>query len=89
MEDVFDLLPDDFESKSNRKGTPTKRVLKVVLLDLFVVRKEDPTKWIGISLSDTAYRSSRYNALHLSKKTIRVVHALKEPWASGLAQPFP
>ena len=70
LEDVFNLLPDDFESKSNRKGTPTKRVLKVLLLDLFVVRKEDPTKWIGISLSEKAYSSSRYNALHLSKKTI-------------------
>ena len=78
LEDVFNLLPDDFESKSNRKGTPTKRVLKVLLLDLFVVWKEDPTKWIGISLSHTAYKSSRYNALHLSKKTIPVVHALNE-----------
>ena len=35
LDDVFNLLPDDFESKSNRKGTPTKRVLKVLLLDLF------------------------------------------------------
>ena len=78
LEDVFNLLPDDFESKSNRKGTPTKRVLKVLLLDLFVVWKEDPTKWIGISLSEKAYSSSRYNALHLSKKTIRVVHALND-----------
>ena len=78
LEDVFNLLPDDFESKSNRKGTPTKRVLKVLLLDLFVVWKEDPTKWIGISLSHTAYKSSRYNALHLSKKTIPVVHALND-----------
>ena len=78
LEDVFNLLPDDFESKSNRKGTPTKRVLKVVLLDLFVLWKEDPAKWIGISLSHTAYKSSRYNALHLSKKTIPVVHALHD-----------
>jgi len=71
LDDVFDLLPDNLESQSNNKGTPTKRVLKVVLLDLFVVWKEDPTKWIGISLSEKSYRvSSRYNALHLSKKTI-------------------
>ena len=78
LDDIFNLLPDDFESQSNRKGTPTKRVLKVLLLDLFVVWKEDPTKWIGISLSEKAYSSSRYNALHLSKKTLRVVHALND-----------
>ena len=52
LDDIYHLLPDDLDSKSNRKGTPTKRVLKVVLLDLFVAWKEDPTKWIGISLSE-------------------------------------
>ena len=79
LDDVLNLLPHDFESKSNRKGTPTKRVLKVLLLDLFVAWKENPKQWIGISLSHRAYRvSSRYNALNISKKTILVVHALND-----------
>ena len=73
LDDVFNLLPDDLESKSNRKGTPTKRVLKVLLLDLFVAWKENPKQWIGISLSHRAYSvSSRYNALNISKKTMPI-----------------
>ncbi len=57
----------------------TKKHLKVVLLDLYVCWNEDPNQQIGILLGSNAYKAkSRYNALHISKHVIEVVHSLNQ-----------
>ena len=79
VDEVLGLLPSDQESRSNRKGTSSKKILKVLLLDLYVAWRDDPALWIGIGLADSYYRvNSRYNALHISKKLPRLVHALRD-----------
>ena len=80
---VFRMLPKDtveaLSSKSNRKGTPLKHLLKVLLIDLFVAWKEDPDLCLGLSMANGAYRpTSRYNELHISKKIRSLAHALHD-----------
>ena len=80
---VFRMLPrdtvEDLSSKSNRKGTPLKHLLKVLLIDLFVTWKEDPDLCLGLSMANGAYRpTSRYNELHISKKIRSLAHALND-----------
>ena len=56
-----------------------KKHLKVVLLDLYVVWKEDPDLCIAVHRNVNVYKArSRYNALHISKLTIKVVDRLVE-----------
>lgn len=51
--------------------------LRVLLLDLYVAWLEDPTLCIGVSLSYNNWPVwSRYNALHISKKIIALIHRL-------------
>ena len=79
VDKVLVVLSSDLESLSNRKGTPSNKILKVLLLDLYVAWRDDPALWIGVCLADSCYRvNSRYNSLHISKKLPRLVHALKD-----------
>ena len=56
-----------------------KRHLKVVLLDLYVAWKEDPELCIAVHRDVNFYKArSRYNALHISKLTIKVIDLLVE-----------
>jgi hypothetical protein len=65
--------------RSNNKGTPPKRILKVLLVDLYVTWLDDPDLSIGIARSDGAWRpTSRYNATHIPKKLNDVVDHLVE-----------
>ena len=80
---VLRMLPRDtveaLSSKSNRKGTPLKHLLKVLLIDLFVAWKEDPELCLGLAMGNDAYRpTSRYNELHISKKICLLAHALRD-----------
>ena len=55
----------------------TKKHLKVILLDIYVGWKTHPETTIGIAMSQTYYRAnSRYNALHISSKTITITKRL-------------
>ena len=57
----------------------TKKHLKVILLDMYMGWKTHPDTTIGIAMSQTYYRAnSRYNALHISSKTIAVTKRLLE-----------
>lgn len=57
----------------------TKKHLKVILLDMYVGWKTHPDTTIGIAMSQTYYRAnSRYNALHISSKTIPITKRLLE-----------
>lgn len=54
-----------------------KRHWKVVLLDLYVCWCFDPEMSISVSMDNNSYRAkTRYNALHISKMTIQIVHSL-------------
>ncbi len=64
------------------KGLPgqeklNKRHIKVIVLDLYVSYTEDPSRWVRFYRNEAMYRAkTRYNKLHISKKTIRIVDAL-------------
>lgn len=61
--------------------------LRVLILDLYVAWLEDPNLSIGVALSENAWDTgSRYNALHISKKIIPLVHGLDEAGLIDLAK---
>ena len=71
-------------------GNPSiqKKHIKVVLLDLYLAWCDDPKLNLSLSRDVNAYKpKSRYNAIHISKKTIEVVDRLIEAglihWAKG------
>lgn len=54
-----------------------KKHLKVVLLDLYVRWREDPTMYVAVSMSRSGYKAkTRYNTLNISSKTIDVIKRL-------------
>ena len=54
-----------------------KKHIKVILLDLYVAWKENPLMKLGVHMNNNAYKAkSRYNELHISKKTILVINHL-------------
>ena len=56
-----------------------KKHIKLVLLDLYLAWNEHPNMKLGVNLNNNAYKAkSRYNELHISKKTITVVKRLHE-----------
>ena len=86
FEDVnrfIDVIWDEFFSSSypanakagNRSKSKPKKQLKVLLLDLYVAWRSDPTLLVGIGLSKSAYKAkSRYNELHISFELVNIVH---------------
>ncbi len=61
------------------KTSIRKKHLKVLLLDLYVAWCDDPTLKIAMSRNVDDYKAgSRYNALHLSKLTIKIADQLAE-----------
>ena len=59
----------------NRPTSKPQKQLKVLLLDLYVAWRSDPTLLIGIGLSKSAYKAkSRYNELHISFELVNIVH---------------
>jgi len=73
VDNVWNALPEavhqSLTGRSNNKGTPPKRILKVLLIDLYVTWLDGPDLCIGIARSDGAWRpTSRYNATHIPKK---------------------
>ncbi len=70
--------------KANK--TIRKKLLKVVLLDLYVAWIDDPNLCIGVHMSPNAYSDgtvlpkgqSRYNELYIKHTIIQVIHRLKD-----------
>ena len=56
-----------FTPKGNRKGINPKRLLMVLLIDLYATYLDDPTVWTGVGRSWKDYTpSSRYNSHNIS-----------------------
>ncbi len=76
--------------KANK--TIRKKLLKVVLLDLYVAWIDDPNLCIGVHMSPNAYSDgtvlpkgkSRYNELHIKHTIIQVIHRLRDVGAYRL-----
>ncbi|MHA7829053.1 MAG: hypothetical protein ACX93P_16010 [Roseovarius sp.] len=73
----------DGEEGGRRPGPKPKArprdMLKVILLDLYVAWTTDPELSIGVNLNLRRWvAGSRYNALHLSRKTPDIIHRLAE-----------
>ena len=65
--------------KGNRKGTPPKRLLKVLLVNLYATFLDDPALWMGVARSANAYApTSRYNSLNVSFKIVQLIDGLVE-----------
>ena len=63
---------DIFNTYFKHKTNIRKKHLKVVLLDLYVAWRDDPTLTIGVAMSPKAYKAgkSRYNSLNIKRTTI-------------------
>ena len=61
----------------NGNSQISKKLVKVILLDLYVAWCADPVLMLMFSRDNNAYKArSRYNELHISKKIIGIVDAL-------------
>ena len=76
---------DPSSGKGNKSKTTPKNQFKVLILDLYVAWKTDPTLCIGVGMSKSFYQvNSRYNGLHISSIMIDIVHALHDKGYIGL-----
>ena len=55
-----------------------KRHLRVLLLDLYAKWMEDPKKYSAVYKGSNYYKQNIYNALHISRKTVKLVNILKK-----------
>lgn len=79
----------DFEPDTGLRGkrakTHPKSQLRVLILDLYVAWLQDPGMSIGVAMTNGAYQpNSRYNALHISKVMIPLVHRARQVGLIGL-----
>lgn len=80
---VYKLWDDEFardfpKKRGNQPKTNPKYQFKVLILDLYIAWKQDPSLKLGVGMSKRFYTaSSRYNALHISSIMIKLVSALK------------
>ena len=80
--------------KTNK--TIRKKLLKVVLLDLYVAWVDDPNLCIGVHMSPNAYSDgtvfskgkSRYNDLRIKDTIIQVIHRLKDVGLIGFKEGY-
>lgn len=67
--------------------TDFRHQLRVLILDLYIAWLEDPELCIGVSMSSNYWdTSSRYNAIHISKKIVPIIYALTEAGLIDLAK---
>ncbi|WP_171167018.1 hypothetical protein [Ruegeria sp. HKCCA0370] len=81
--DLVDRIWDDYLPSDQTSGpkpkTAFRHQLRVLVLDLYVAWLEDPELSIGVSMSSNYWdTSSRYNAIHISKKIILIIRPLIE-----------
>ncbi|MDC0970207.1 hypothetical protein OAS37_07045 [Alphaproteobacteria bacterium] len=78
--EVNAFVDDIFNTYFKKKTGIRKKHLKVVLLDLYVAWKNDPTLSIGVAMSPKAYKAgkSRNNSLNIKRTTIDIVKELEQ-----------
>ena len=77
--EVNDLVGHVFTDLQSINGNSriSKKLVKVILLDLYVAWCADPVLMLMFSRDNNAYKArSRYNELHISKKIISIVDSL-------------
>jgi hypothetical protein len=78
-EEFFPDLAKEDSRTGPKPKTSFRSQFRVVLLDLWVAWKEDPALSLGVPLSSNAWATtSRYNALHISKKVIPIIGRMRE-----------
>ena len=61
-------------SRGRKSRAKPKYQFKVLILDLYVAWKQDPSLMLGVEMSPNAYNeSSIYNALHISRIMLKLV----------------
>ncbi len=76
---AVDALLEEFNADPKFLGRDNlkKKHIKVVILNLYVAWLIDPECYVAFYRRESEYRAkTRYNSLHISKKTIVVVNAL-------------
>ena len=78
--EVNTFVDDIFNTYFKQKTNIRKKHLKVVLLDLYVAWRDDPTLSIGVAMSPKAYKAgkSRNNSLNIKRTTINIVKELEQ-----------
>ena len=78
--EVNAFVDDIFNTYFKQKTKIRKKHLKVVLLDLYIAWRDDPTLSIGVAMSPKAYKSgkSRNNSLNIKRTTIDIVKELEQ-----------
>jgi hypothetical protein len=79
--EVNDFVGGIYNDYFKTKHTKVEREhVKLLLLDLYVNWKESGAGYLSVHMSPNAYKAkgSRYNKLHISKKTIDVVNKLEQ-----------
>jgi hypothetical protein len=68
---------------------PKKKHLKVLILDLYVCWKSDPSMYLAVHMSKSGWKAnSRYNALNLSAKMIEIVKRMVDLGFLSFAKGF-
>jgi hypothetical protein len=78
--EVNDFIKTIYEvlEEGTRLSNTDKKLIKVVILDLFVLWKNDPSMVLMFSRDNNAYKAkSRYSSLHIGKKVIALIDQLK------------
>ena len=77
---VTDKLYNILQKKKLVGGNTSieKKHLRVLLLDLFANWTEDSKKYTAIYKGSNHYKQSIYNALHISRKVVKLVNILKK-----------
>ena len=81
VDELWSLYWSDGDSQLKRRGpkpkAPKKKHLKVLLLDLYMCWKSDPTMYLAVHMSKSGWKAdSRYNVLNLSSKMIDIIKRL-------------
>ena len=77
--EVNEFVNEIYSELISIKGheTTSKKLVKVILLDLYVAWSADPDLMIMFSKNNNSYKAkSRYNELHIGKTIIKIVEGL-------------
>ena len=77
--EVNEFVNEIYSELVSIKGheTTSKKLVKVILLDLYVAWSADPDLMIMFSKNNNSYKAkSRYNELHIGKTIIKIVEGL-------------
>lgn len=82
-----EYLPELAGRSGPKPKTAFRHQLRVLILDLYVAWLEDPELCIGVSMSSNYWdTSSRYNAIHISRKIVPIIRTLADAGLLDLAR---